>query len=428
MYTEEERAKFRERIKAWKAGEKVYEAGRPIVEKTDATTVQRQEPVQPIKREYGRVVDPKLVERKQQQQPVVKAGNTYKTAPRPQTFAGRVAQVAGKDWIKTDAASASAGMALAQVPVIGPVLSAAWGAPDFGYDLNESIHNITDQEAHGNTAMSGLALLPFTRSGLKMLKGKTYVDRLRNVYDSWMTKYNTSREVNRALKTARISDAVQDGTNGIVNDLWDKHYFRALNESDVKGAANLREAHFRISAPNTKITKKLYHGTDSSWNTYDPQKFGSATDDGYYGRGLYATESENMSKTYGTPKKLYINMQSPYMAGSFDINGNPFPIDIATQRTGPASLFNKTFELFDQHPGRTPGVIYVPKRMYSPDLIEELKKSDGVIYGVGNQRYNEVVIPNGIQMKSANIMSFDDSGNIIPLSKRDNFLIDDIRY
>ena len=52
MYTEEERAKFRERIKAWKAGEKVYEAGRPIVEKTDATTIQRQEPVQPIKRDF----------------------------------------------------------------------------------------------------------------------------------------------------------------------------------------------------------------------------------------------------------------------------------------------------------------------------------------------------------------------------------------
>jgi len=115
-------------------------------------------------------------------------------------------------------------MALAQVPVIGPVLSAAWGAPDFGYDLNESIHNITDQGAHENTAMSGLALLPFTRNGLKMLKDKTYVDRLRNMYDSWMTKYNTSREVNKALKAARIYDATEDGTRGIFDE-YAKQWF-----------------------------------------------------------------------------------------------------------------------------------------------------------------------------------------------------------
>ena len=231
MYTEEERAKWRELVARWKAGEKVFDAGKRV-EKTDATTVQRQEPVQLIKRQISKspVVPENWIEK--QQQPAVKQGNTYKVKPRPQTFAGRVAQVAGKDWIKTDAASASAGMALAQVPVIGPVLSAAWGAPDFGYDLNESIHNITDQEAHKNTAMSGLALLPFTRNGLKMLKGKTYVDRLRNMYDSWMTKYNTSREVNKALKAARISDATEDGTRGIF-DQYAKEWFN--NETSFFG-------------------------------------------------------------------------------------------------------------------------------------------------------------------------------------------------
>ncbi len=51
MYTEEERAKWRELVARWKAGEKVFDAGKRI-EKTDATTVQRQEPVQPIKRNF----------------------------------------------------------------------------------------------------------------------------------------------------------------------------------------------------------------------------------------------------------------------------------------------------------------------------------------------------------------------------------------
>lgn len=76
MFTEEERAKWRELVARWKAGEKVFDAGKRI-EKTDATTVQRQDPVQPIKRWRGKVIDPKLVERKQQQQPIIKQGKNY---------------------------------------------------------------------------------------------------------------------------------------------------------------------------------------------------------------------------------------------------------------------------------------------------------------------------------------------------------------
>lgn len=51
MFTEEERAKWRERVARWRNGEQVYDAGR-IVEKSDNTSVQTQEPVQPIKRDF----------------------------------------------------------------------------------------------------------------------------------------------------------------------------------------------------------------------------------------------------------------------------------------------------------------------------------------------------------------------------------------
>ena len=102
-------------------------------------------------------------------------------------------------------------------------MSAAWGAPDFGYDLNESVHNLTDQESHANTVMSGMALLPYVNR-FNLLKGKSYIDRLRNTYNSLMTKYNTSREVNKALKTARLSDAAQDGTSGVFDE-YAKQWF-----------------------------------------------------------------------------------------------------------------------------------------------------------------------------------------------------------
>lgn len=102
MFTEEERAKWRQLVARWKAGEKVFDAGKRI-EKTDATTVQRQEPVQPIKRQYGKVVDPKLVERKQQQQPVIKQGKNYtqrrieeESKPTWRTTAADIAHGAGE--------------------------------------------------------------------------------------------------------------------------------------------------------------------------------------------------------------------------------------------------------------------------------------------------------------------------------------------
>ena len=52
MYSEEEVKQWRDRVARWKRGEQVYDAGKPIVEKTDNTTVQRQEPIQPIKRNF----------------------------------------------------------------------------------------------------------------------------------------------------------------------------------------------------------------------------------------------------------------------------------------------------------------------------------------------------------------------------------------
>ena len=77
MYSEEERAEWRELVARWRAGEKVFDAGKRV-EKTDATTVQRQEPVQPIKRVVGKSVVPQSwIEKKQKEQPVVKQGKNY---------------------------------------------------------------------------------------------------------------------------------------------------------------------------------------------------------------------------------------------------------------------------------------------------------------------------------------------------------------
>lgn len=103
MYTEEERAKWRELVARWKAGEKVFDAGKRI-EKTDATTVQRQEPIYPTKRSVGKSVVPqKWVEKKQKEQPVISQGKNYtqrrieeESKPTWRTTAADIAHGAGE--------------------------------------------------------------------------------------------------------------------------------------------------------------------------------------------------------------------------------------------------------------------------------------------------------------------------------------------
>ena len=78
MFTEEERAKWRKMFKQWKeTGESPWDAG-IRKEQPDATTVQRQEPVQPIKRSIRKSVVPQSwVEKKQKEQPAVQQGKNY---------------------------------------------------------------------------------------------------------------------------------------------------------------------------------------------------------------------------------------------------------------------------------------------------------------------------------------------------------------
>lgn len=209
---------------------------------------------------------------------------------------------------------------------------------------------------------------------------------------------------------------------GIKNYLLDRRYLKAIKNGDLETAQRLRDEHFQSAAKNTKVIdadgkpKRLYHGTNASYNTYDPSFFGTATDDGYYGVGLYATEDFNTARSYGdVVKTLYANVEYPYTAGVYDVTGKPYPIKVATERSGVVSLFNRDLSRTN-----------VPQEFKY--LLPELQKADGVFYSIPNMRFNEVVIPKSSQMKYADAVAYDDNGKIIRLSKRDDFDNPDMRY
>lgn len=106
---------------------------------------------------------------------------------------------------------------------------------------------------------------------------------------------------------------------------WTAAQDAAIARGDMAEAQRLRDLHFATNAPNTVIKNvddtpaHVYHGTfNKGWNSYDKRKFGTSTDNGMYGEGLYATSNRSYADVYargnnadgkyiGEIKDLYVN-------------------------------------------------------------------------------------------------------------------------
>ena len=141
---------------------------------------------------------------------------------------------------------------------------------------------------------------------------------------------------------------------------------------------------------------------------YDPNKFNSATGDyGFYGRGLYGTESRAIARTYGDKVfNLYVNAKKPFVV---DLKS---PVD----RNSAIYWFNREI----------PSTTRIPSEV--KNYFGELNASDVAINSNSLRKFDEIVIPNSNQIKLANAVTYDDKGIRIPLGERDNFNINDIRY
>lgn len=117
----------------------------------------------------------------------------------------------------------------------------------------------------------------------------------------------------------------------------------------------------------------VYHGTNSQWTTYNPNLFGSATDEGYYGKGLYLSSVKNKAMQYGNVMELFVNMRNPFIVGI----DSTLDMDESTRRGEIANMFN---------------------RENAPD---ELKQYDGVLYSGTEGKFEEIVVPTANQVKSA---------------------------
>lgn len=212
------------------------------------------------------------------------------------------------------------------------------------------------------------------------------------------------RRAGKLLKKSKkvIDELSLDDVKNWTDTDWDFNYNQAIKNNDTKKIQKLRDLHFKVKAPNTVFEGPYYHGSGKSFNIFDPAKIGN-TDKGWLGRGYYFTPSEDYAKMYGNTKKFYLNASNP-------IEGKGI------------AWFNRE----DINPIllRNPNIREAVERGRLADAargsMPQTKPYDGY--------FEEDVMKYNTQMKLADPITYDDSGDIIPLSKRDNFSNPDIRY
>lgn len=223
---------------------------------------------------------------------------------------------------------------------------------------------------------------------------------------------DTSRE---AQKNTSDRGAMKMDRNTTVTD---QAYMDAINRGDMDTVQRMVDE----AAKRAGYTIKAYHGTPIKGITaFDSKKIGSTTDEGLYGRGFYFTTHELTAEGYATEQgevmPVFLKVKSPWWAVAHR------NLQAVAEELGMSER-----ALTYQRSGISKRVV-VPimsqGAQFTSHLIE--KGYDSIVIQHGAHNY-EIVEFDSSRIKSADPITYDDDGNVIPLSKRFNEENDDIRY
>ena len=184
----------------------------------------------------------------------------------------------------------------------------------------------------------------------------------------------------------------------------DKEYLSAVK----MGRYDLAEKMIDEAAKEAGYTIKAYHGTpNGKFNVFEKYKIGTSTDFGKLGRGFYFTNKKQVADYYAgylnssTVMPVYLKMDNPFVMGR--------NYDNMSVREFYDSILGEGGPVDEQR-------------------SEELTKwlIDNGYDGIEADGEYMVLDPNNI--KSAESVTYDDSGNVIPLSERFNDQNNDIRW
>lgn len=230
----------------------------------------------------------------------------------------------------------------------------------------------------------------------------------------------------------------------------DAEYKKAYEDGDTEKATQMVKDAFKEAYPNTKVVDKkgepmvVYHGTHYRFTKFliPGEQFNGL---------IWATDRDDYAKLYAgkdQPRKSYELNVIPQKNGLYPLfMGVEKPLELGNidlplkdkHWTEIAEKLNMTpYELFERcHPGRMSYEDAVKNYNFSifdltrndkfANLLKE-KGYDGAFAKEYDSFTNTYAAVSPMQVKSAEPFTFDDNGNLIPLSERFNSESDDIRF
>ena len=213
-----------------------------------------------------------------------------------------------------------------------------------------------------------------------------------NVYDYGFDNNQVILSFKTPEKTS--INVVKENAHKLSDQEWDQIYEAALKEGDTKKLKELRALHFQVKSGNDP--QVFAHSTNNTFNQFDKSFFGQ-TDEGFNGSGFYFTttrvpENQSIFKIAKGP-----NGEIPYM--NYGRNKKYFYLK-----------GDREYNVGD------------PSR----NFFEEANTVGFV--SPKDSKVSEVVVGQPTQVKNTRAITYDDDGNFIPLSKRDDFTNSDFRY
>lgn len=246
-------------------------------------------------------------------------------------------------------------------------------------------------------------------------------DRLNNVayveYDRRTSPSRIFRDIDGYFKEGIVPQ--QNTMFSVVTPEQDAEYLAAVEAGDMETAQKMVNEAARRAMPNTKVVdengnpKVVYHGSPRAGIT----KFAQHDAPGW-GEGIYFTDNiEQAVEEFGDNLyEVYLNIQNPYT-------------DKSRLTEDEISGTNAAKQMIDEN-GDHPDFMeeFNENGSFANDVIRELGY-DGVAYlGSNNIDGVEFVAFSPNQIKSADPVTYDDAGNVIPLSERFNPESSDIRF
>lgn len=276
--------------------------------------------------------------------------------------------------------------------------------------------------------------------------------------------YNTTRWENASksyVVGAKLLKGVEKSYDKGVKVL-DVDYFRAIEAGDMETAQRMVLEAAKLAMPNTKVVdengepKVVYHGTPHEFTVFGKET--KSKKKHTFKDTFFFNDSEEVAKSYGKLIPVFLNITNPievdFEGGSW--RGEKIEIAVVYDRTGAIlkSGFNSTEEaetwkeaFLSDNPAYAADASYVKVddraitgRGPSTDEYAKQAKEEGydgciftnvtdaAEYELADTPVTDYVAFSPSQIKSADPVTYDDAGNVIPLSERFNPENADIRF